>query len=100
MAEGWALSTGNLPRGGLSRNSVDRITDRPDTTSAFDRGHKALTQQQHLPLIPVSVLNAVPMLIWLDIKRDAYVKRNMLLLCFVRLGKSLCHHLEEVLYFT
>ena len=46
MAKGLALSTGNLSRGGLSRNSVDRITDRPDMTSAVDRGHKALTQQQ------------------------------------------------------
>ena len=25
---------------------MDRITDRPDMTSAVDRGHKALTQQQ------------------------------------------------------
>ena len=46
MAKGWALSTGNLPRGGLPRNSVDRITDRPDMTSAVDRGRIALTQQQ------------------------------------------------------
>ena len=44
MAKGWSLSTGNLPRGGLPRNSVDRITDRPDMTSAVDRGSKALTQ--------------------------------------------------------
>ena len=45
MANGWALSTGNMPRGGLSRNSVDRKTDRPDMTSAVDCGRKALTQQ-------------------------------------------------------
>ena len=44
MAKGWALSTGNLPREGLPRNSVDRINDRPDMTSAVDRGRKALTQ--------------------------------------------------------
>ena len=30
MTKGCALSTDNLPRGGLPRNSVDRITDRPD----------------------------------------------------------------------
>ena len=44
MAKGYALSTGYLPRGGLPRNSVDRITDRPDKTSAVDRGRKASTQ--------------------------------------------------------
>ena len=46
MAKGCALSTGYLPRGGLPRNSVDRITDRPDMTSAADRGRKASTQKQ------------------------------------------------------
>ena len=44
MAKGCALSTGYLPRGGLPRNRVDRITDRPDMTSAVDRGRKASTQ--------------------------------------------------------
>ena len=44
MAKGCALSTGYLPRGGLPRNSVDRITDHPDMTSAVDRGRKASTQ--------------------------------------------------------
>ena len=44
MAKGCALSTGYLPRGGLPKNSVDRITDRPDMTSAFDHGRKASTQ--------------------------------------------------------
>ena len=44
MAKGCALSTGYLPRGGLPRNSVDRLTDRPDMTSAVDRGRKASTQ--------------------------------------------------------
>ena len=44
MAKGCALSTGYLPRGGLPRNSVDRITDRPDITLAVDRGRKASTQ--------------------------------------------------------
>ena len=38
------LSTGNLPWGGLLRNSVDSITDCLDMTSAVDRGRKALTQ--------------------------------------------------------
>ena len=45
MAKGCALSTGYLPRGGLARNNVDRITDRPDMTSAVDRGHKASNKQ-------------------------------------------------------
>ena len=44
MAKGCALSTGYPARGGLPRNSVDRITDRPDMTSAVDRGRKASTQ--------------------------------------------------------
>ena len=44
MTKGCALSTGYLPREGLPRNSVDRITDRPDMTSAVDRGRKASTQ--------------------------------------------------------
>ena len=44
MANGCALSTGYLPRGGLPRNSVDRITDRLDMTSAVDRERKASTQ--------------------------------------------------------
>ena len=44
MAKGCALSTGNLPRGGLPRNIVDRITDLPDMTSAVDHGRKASTQ--------------------------------------------------------
>ena len=44
MAKRWALSTGNLPRTGLPRNSVDRITDCLNITSAVHRGRKALTQ--------------------------------------------------------
>ena len=44
MAKGCALSTGYLPRGGLPRNSVDRLTDCPDMTSAVDHGRKASTQ--------------------------------------------------------
>ena len=32
------LSTGNMPLGGLPRNSVDRITDCPDITSVVDFG--------------------------------------------------------------
>ena len=43
-AKRCALSTGNLLRGGLPRNSVDRITDRSDMTSAVYRGSKASTQ--------------------------------------------------------
>ena len=50
MAKGCVLSTGYLPRGGgggrggLPMDSVDRITDRPDMTSAVGCGHKASTQ--------------------------------------------------------
>ena len=38
------LSTGKLPPGGLPRNSVIRITDHPDMTSAAYRGCKATNQ--------------------------------------------------------
>ena len=44
MAKVCALSTGYLPRGGLPRNSLDRLTDSPDMTSAVGRGRKASTQ--------------------------------------------------------
>ena len=44
MAKECVLSIGYLPRGGLPMNSVDRITDYPDMTSAVDRGRKASTQ--------------------------------------------------------
>ena len=44
MVNGCALSTGYLPRGGLHRNSVDKLTDRPDMTSAVGRGRIASTQ--------------------------------------------------------
>ena len=52
MAKGCALSTGYLPRGGLPGNSVDRITDRPDMTSAVDRGGKASTQTNKQSNVP------------------------------------------------
>ena len=44
MAKRCALSTSNLLRGGLPRNSVDRIADSPDMSSAVYRGRKATTQ--------------------------------------------------------
>ena len=51
MAKKCALSTGYLPLGGLPRNSVDRLTDRPDMTSAVDRGRKASipNKKKHFP---------------------------------------------------
>ena len=59
MAKGCVLSTGYLPQGGLPRNSVDRITYRPDMTSAVDRGRRASTQtKKHAENAPfyISVL--------------------------------------------
>ena len=44
MAKWCTLSPGKLPRGGLPKNSVDRITDRPDMTSAVYRGRKEPTK--------------------------------------------------------
>ena len=38
-----SLGPGNLPEGGLPRNSVDKIIDRPDVTSDVFRGRKAST---------------------------------------------------------
>ena len=56
MAKGCVLGTGYLPRGGLPRNSVDRITDRPDMTSAVDHGRKASTQTQTCYIKPTCSL--------------------------------------------
>ena len=44
MVTECTLNTVELPRGGLPRNIVVRITDRPDMTLAVYRGHKALNQ--------------------------------------------------------
>ena len=49
MAKRCELSTGNLLRGGLPRNSVNRITDRPDMTTAVNRGRKASTHTNKNP---------------------------------------------------
>ena len=57
MAKGCALSTGYLPRGGLPRNSVDRITDCSDMTSAVDRGRKASIQTNKTKNILVEASN-------------------------------------------
>ena len=51
MAIECALRTGHLPRGGLPRNSVDRITDRPDMTSAADCEREELTQPTNLIIL-------------------------------------------------
>ena len=49
MAKECALCNGKMPLGGLTRNSVVRITYRPDMTSAVDHGRKASTQPtQHM----------------------------------------------------
>ena len=46
MVKEYALGTGHLPLGGLSRNSVARITDHPVMTLAVDHGCKALNSIQ------------------------------------------------------
>ena len=71
MAKGWVLSTGYLPQGGLPRNSVDRITDRPDMTSAVDRGRKASTQTKNLNLALIfywffTIKRSSGMLVWAE----------------------------------
>ena len=40
------LSTGKLPLGCMPRNSVVRIIDSPDMTSAVYHGHKALNKKK------------------------------------------------------
>ena len=59
MAKGCALSTGYLPRGGLPRNSVVRITDGPYMTSAVDCGRKASTQTKQTKLTNVVFVDIV-----------------------------------------
>ena len=44
MVKECTLNVGKLPVLGLSRNSVVRITERPDMTSAVNRGRKASNQ--------------------------------------------------------
>ena len=62
------LSTGNLPQGGLLRNSVDRITDRPDMISAVYRGRKASTQTNkqngQVKLKGGAISNSQEFLVW------------------------------------
>ena len=53
MMKECALSTSELPPGGLPRNSVVRIIDRPDMTSAVYHGHKALNQAMKQKFITV-----------------------------------------------
>ena len=67
MAKGCALSTGYLPRGCLPRNSVDRITDRPDMTSAVDRGRKASTQTNKIRYV-IHISNGKVMTFVYDIR--------------------------------
>ena len=56
MAKECTLSTGELPLGGLPRNSVVRINDRSDMTSAVYCGCKASTSTTNLHAAsPISV---------------------------------------------
>ena len=47
MAKECTLSTGKLPPRGLPRNSVSRINDRPEKTSAVCRRRKPTNQNIH-----------------------------------------------------
>ena len=59
MAKECTLSTGKLHLGGLPRNSVVRITDHPDMTSAVYRGHKGTNQTNKF-----SYVMDVPQALW------------------------------------
>ena len=50
MVKECVLSTGKLSPGGLPRNSVARITDRLDMTSAVYRGCKAINKMKMMKL--------------------------------------------------
>ena len=50
MANECTLSTGKLPLGGLPRNSVFRINDHPDMTTAVYCGHKVSNKIKQMPL--------------------------------------------------
>ena len=76
MAKYCALSTGKLPRGGLPRNSVDRITDRPDMTSAVYRGRKEPTKTNKQTLKKQS---ADRILVYLSADKHHFVGRMKLL---------------------
>ena len=71
MAKGCALSTGYLPQRGFPRNSVDRITDRPDMTSAVDGGCK--------PLSTAEVMSGrfVCLFVWVDGKASTQTNKNL-----------------------
>ena len=49
MAKECTLSTGKLPLGGLLRNNVVRINDRPNMTAAVYRGRKLLNKTNFVP---------------------------------------------------
>ena len=57
MVKGCTLSTSKLPRGGLPRNSVARIADRPDMTSAVYSGRKKIKQIKDKQKTMVMILN-------------------------------------------
>ena len=65
MVKECALSTGKLPVGGLPWDSVVRINDRPDMTSAVDSGHKASTQPTN-QLLSASVFCQTAKLLKID----------------------------------
>ena len=45
------LGIGKLPEGGLPKNSLVRMTDHPNMTSAVYSGHKAINQKNHIQII-------------------------------------------------
>ena len=67
MAKEYALSTGNLPLGGLPRNSVASIADSPDMTSAVDCGCKALNQPMTSKQRIITQQSTVSMTGWVDL---------------------------------
>ena len=76
MAKECTLSTGKLPLGGLPRNSVVRITDHPNMTSAVYCGCKAINQTNKKGILCIFFLNLKLAVITLKFEQK-YLSRVM-----------------------
>ena len=87
MAKDCTLSTGKLPLGGLPSNSVVRINDHPNMTSAVYRGRKA-TNKMKIKIIRDDPSDMTTAVYW-EVKQQQDTKYMHLYLCISVLVKSL-----------